>query len=113
MPFHRGEQLRRPDGFAQVIVHARLQEPFPIALERMRSEGDDRQVFARLGGADGGRQFNATHLRHLHVEQYHIDALASQPFQRLTAIVRAHDLVPLILQHRRDDFLADRIILHE
>ena len=61
--------------------------------------------------ADGPRGLQAVHVRHLHVHQDQVEALAVGAFQRLPAGRGGHHVVPAPFQQPRRQPLVDRIIL--
>ena len=80
------QRLRQPswlDGLGDVVVHAGVEEPFPVALQRVGGHRDDPRLRGRGDvRADPAGGLHAVHLRHLHVHQ--------------------HDVVGPLFEHRED-----------
>src|SRR5215472_8292975 len=97
---HQGcDQLIHPDRFAHVIVHARSQAQFAVALHGVGCHRYDARALARgPPRGDLARGLKAIHLRHLHVHQHHIVGLASDALYGLDAVAGEVGAVALALR---------------
>ncbi len=110
-----GGQLLLGEGLGQVIVHARRQAGFAVALQRVGGNRDHGQAalaaHLALVAPDlaGGRK--AVHHRHLAIHQHRIPAAFVHGAQRFLAVFRAACFEAQAFQHRAGDFDVDRVVL--
>jgi len=104
-------QLCQRHWLGNVVVEARGQGPFAIALHGEGSEGHNPKVFERGIGADLMSHLVAIHLGHLNIQQDEIDRRLAHLAQRFTPIARFDNGGDLVFQRLADQFAAGGVVV--